>query len=67
MVGAFVFGGLSILGFRLQSMGIQVSQYLIDMLPYVATVIIVIISTRKNRKEDMPPGWLTLPYFREDR
>ena len=67
MFAAFFFGGLSILGFRLQSMGINISQYLIDMLPYAATIIIVIISTRKNRKEDMPPADLGNPYFREER
>ncbi|KXL54460.1 branched-chain amino acid transport system / permease component [Anaerotignum neopropionicum] len=67
MLGAFLFGGLSILGFRLQSMGIRISQYLIDMLPYAATIIIVIISTRKNKKEDMPPADLNNPYFREER
>lgn len=67
MFGAFLFGGLSILGFRLQSMGIHISQYLIDMLPYAATIIIVIISTRKNKKEDMPPADLGNAYFREER
>lgn len=67
LLGAFLFGGLNILGFRLQSMGIHVSQYLIDMLPYAATIIIVIISTRKNKKEDMPPGDLGNAYFREER
>lgn len=67
LVGAFVFGGLDILGVRLQSMGIGISQYLLDMLPYIVTILIVIISTRKNRKEDMPPGDLSNPYFREDR
>lgn len=67
MFGAFLFGGLSILGFRLQSMGIHISQYLIDMLPYATTIVIVIISTRKNKKEDMPPADLGNPYFREER
>jgi len=67
LLGAFLFGGLNILGFRLQSMGIHVSQYLIDMLPYAATILIVIISTRKNKKEDMPPGDLGNAYFREER
>jgi len=67
LIGAFLFGGLNILGFRLQSMGIHVSQYFIDMLPYAATILIVIISTRKNKKEDMPPADLSNPYFREER
>ena len=67
LIGSLLFGGLSIIGFRLQSMGIQVSQYLIDMLPYAATILIVIISTRKNKKEDMAPADLGNAYFREER
>jgi ABC-type uncharacterized transport system permease subunit len=67
MLGAFLFGGLDILGFRLQSQGIQISQYLIDMLPYVATVVVLILSTKNNKKEDRPPQDLGIPYFREER
>ena len=67
LIGSFLFGGLNILGFRLQSMGIHISQYLVDMVPYAATILIVIISTRKNKKEDMGPADLSVPYFREDR
>jgi Uncharacterized ABC-type transport system, permease component len=67
LIGAFLFGGLNILGYRLQSMGIHVSQYLVDMVPYAATILIVIISTRKNKKEDMGPADLSIPYFREER
>lgn len=65
--GAFLFGGLSILGFRMQSMGIHVSQYWIDMLPYAATILIIILSSRNNRKENQPPADLSVSYFREDR
>lgn len=67
MLGAILFGGLDILGFRLQGMGIHVSQYLIDMLPYLSTVLVIVLSTRKNRPEDCPPKDLSIPYFREER
>lgn len=67
LLGAFLFGGLNILGYRLQSMGVHVSQYLVDMVPYLATILIVIISTRKNKKEDMGPAGLSISYFREER
>lgn len=67
LLGALVFGALSILGYRLQAMGISVSQYLVDMIPYIATILIVIVSTHKNRKEDLPPADLGNPYFREER
>lgn len=66
-LGAFLFGALSIMGLRLQSMGISVSQYIVDMVPYLATIIIVILSTLKNKKEGQPPANLSVPYFREDR
>ncbi|MEG0291886.1 MAG: ABC transporter permease [Anaerovoracaceae bacterium] len=67
ILGALLFGMLSILGYRFQAMGIEISQYLVDMIPYIATIIIVIVSTRKNRKEDLPPGNLGDSYFREER
>lgn len=67
MMGAILFGGLDILGFRLQGMGIHMSQYLIDMLPYLSTIGVIIVSTRKNKPEDKPPKDLSLPYFREER
>ena len=67
MFGALLFGGLDIIGFRLQGMGIHVSQYLIDMRPYLTTIVVLIISTRKNKPEDMPPADLSIPYFREER
>lgn len=66
-IGAFLFGGLSILGFRLQSMGIHISQYWVDMLPYAATIVIIILSSQKNRKENQPPADLGVAYFREER
>ena len=65
--GAFLFGGLDIIGFRLQRFDIQISQYLIDMLPYVATIGALILGTNKNRKENHPPKDLGVPYYREER
>jgi simple sugar transport system permease protein len=67
LLGAIFFGGLSILGLRLQAMGFSISQYLVDMIPYIATVVIVIISTYKRKKENQPPGDLGNNYFREER
>lgn len=65
--GAVLFGGLSILGLKLQAMGIHLSQYLVDMVPYIATILIVVISTRRQNKENSPPSDLGVNYFREER
>ena len=67
LIGSLLCGGLSILGFRLQSMGIHISQYWVDMLPYAATIVIIILSATKNKKENQPPADLGNPYFREER
>ncbi len=67
IIGSLLFGALSILGFRLQAVGIEISQYIVDMIPYIATVIVVLLSTRKNKREDLPPEWLSMPYYREER
>lgn len=67
IVGAFLFGGLDILSFRLQKYDIAISQYLINMLPYVATIIALIFSTKKQKKENQAPGGVGVPYYREER
>lgn len=66
IVGAFVFGGLDIVGFRLQELNISISQYLIDMLPYLVTILVLIFnSVRKDFNAG--PKALSVAYFREER
>ncbi len=40
---------------------------LLKMLPYVFTIIVLIISSIRNKKENQPPASLGLSYFREER
>lgn len=67
LMGSYVFGGLDIIGFRLQKYNIKISQYLIDMLPYLVTIIVLVIISMKKSKENAPPSGLGNAYFREDR
>ena len=39
---------------------------LVQMLPYVVTVLVLIAVSMRKKKEDQPPH-LGLPYFREER
>lgn len=64
--GAILFGGLDIIGFRIQGMNIQISQYLIDMLPYIVTILVLIYNSMKNQGDGGPKG-LSVAYFREER
>lgn len=67
LIGAYLFGGLDIIGFRIQGTSIQISQYLIDMLPYLVTILVLVIVSMKKSKENQPPKGLGVPYFREER
>ncbi len=63
--GALLFGGLSIVGFRLQHLNI--SQNLLDALPYLVTIFVLVISSFRQSKKNAPPKALGVPYFREER
>ena len=69
MLGSYLFGGIDAMGFRLQAMGINViSPFFLKMLPYIFTVIVLIIATRQSLKKHIgAPGSLGLPYDREER
>lgn len=50
LIGAWLFGGLSTLQLHLQSRGINVSQYLLAMTPFVATIIMYSLASARIRK-----------------
>ena len=62
---SFIFGGLSILGLRIQHL--NVPQSLLEALPYLFTIVILVISSIKKDNENGPPKGLSIPYFREER
>lgn len=69
--GAFVFGLLYwMYRFLPNIMNIIIPNYVMDllqMLPYVVTIIVLIAVSMRNKKEDRPPAALGLSYFREER
>lgn len=67
LFGAYLFGGLDIIGFRIQGLGINVSQYFIDMLPYLVTITVLVVVSMRKSKEKAGPKACGLPYFREER
>jgi len=66
-LGAYLFGGLDIIGFRIQGTNLPISQYFIDALPYLITIIILIISSTRKSRFGAGPAELGRPYFREDK
>lgn len=63
--GSILFGALMILYLRFNIPFIPTQLY--KILPYVVTVLVLIISSLRNKKENQPPASLGLSYFREDR
>ena len=66
MLASFLFGGLYILYIFVPSGSMAVKE-LYKMIPYVVTIIVLIITSMRNKRESQPPASLGLPYFREER
>ena len=67
ILASMLFGGLYILYLYIPS-GLNLSvKELYKMLPYIVTIIVLVISSMRNKKENQPPAGLGLPYFREER
>lgn len=64
--GSFLFGGLYILYIYLPGLT-RATQELCKMLPYVVTILVLIITSKRNKQESQPPVSLGEAYFREER
>lgn len=51
LLGAYLFGGVTMLQFHLQASGVQVASQLLSMLPYLATIVVLVIISRN-------PTWI---------
>ncbi|MDI6881052.1 MAG: ABC transporter permease [Desulfitobacteriaceae bacterium] len=67
MLGAYLFGGIDSLGFRLQVVGVGISPFILDMLPYLFTVLVLVFVVARHKGRLTAPGALGLPYDREER
>ena len=68
VVGAYLFGGVEAGQFRLQSAGVGVSSFFLNMLPYLFTIAVLLIATRESaRRRIGAPAALGRPYLREER
>lgn len=63
--GAILFGGLYILPSFINVSNVQLK--LFDVLPYVVTILVLIITSVVNNKNSQPPQSLGVNYYREER
>lgn len=71
IIGSLVFGFLfSCSSFIATIDGVNMTMAMkpiLKMLPYIVTILVLIITSIRNKKENQPPAALGLPYFREER
>ena len=65
VLASILFGGLYILYLFIPSG--MADKELYKMLPYIVTIIVLILSSVRKKKENQPPASLGLAYFREER
>jgi ABC-type uncharacterized transport system permease subunit len=53
LLGAYLFGGVTMLQFHLQGIGVDVPSQFLTMLPYVATIVVLALMSRK-------PQWIRI-------
>ncbi len=70
IIGSVLFGMLCNLNNYMPLFGVPLgtdTQELFNMLPYVVTVVVLIITSMRKKREHQPPAHLGQAYFREDR
>ncbi|MEM7348241.1 MAG: ABC transporter permease [Chloroflexota bacterium] len=69
VVGALLFGGVNAIQFRLQAIGTTIPASILNMLPYILTIVVLVLITwlEAFRKRVGAPAALGLPYLREER
>jgi ABC-type uncharacterized transport system permease subunit len=67
-LGAYLFGGVEAGQFRLQTAGVDISTFFLSMLPYLFTILVLVLATRESaRRRIGAPAALGRPYVREER
>jgi len=65
LIGAYIFGGVTILQMNLQALGLRFPGQFFSMAPYIATIVVlVLISSNKLRIKLSAPASLTIPFYK---
>lgn len=66
ILGSILFGFLYVIPTYIPEITVSIKK-LFEMLPYVVTILVLVITSIRDKKENQPPAALGLPYFREER
>ena len=67
ILASILFGGLYILNVYIPTGTDLAIKEIYKMAPYIVTIVVLVISSMRSKRENQPPASLGLPYFREER
>ena len=67
ILASILFGGLYILYIFIPTGTNLAVKELYKMLPYIVTIIVLVVTSMRSKRENQPPASLGLAYFREER
>ncbi len=67
VLGAYLFGGVEALTFRMQTAGIEISSIFLAMMPYILTIVVLVMVTVYRRQDAGAPSAMGKAYDREER
>lgn len=67
ILGSFIFGAFNILKFYIPKSIISIPEAIFDMLPFLVTAIVLIVTSIRKSKENTQPAGCGVNYFREER
>ena len=67
ILSSMLFGGLYILYLYIPTGTFLAVKELYKMLPYLVTIVVLVMTSMRNKREDQPPASLGVPSFREER
>ena len=66
IIGSILFGFLYVIPTYIPDISVSAKK-LFEMLPYAVTILVLLITSIRDKKENQPPAALGLSYFREER
>lgn len=66
ILGSVLFGGLYIVYMYIDNLP-RASQEIFKMLPYLVTILVLVLISVRKKRENQPPASLGVSYFREER
>lgn len=66
VLGSILFGGLYIVYLYIPGLP-RSSQEIFKMLPYIVTIVVLVLTSIRKKRENLPPASLGNSYFREER